>query len=405
MSRNSSHRSARSEALPRGLLVLQASVIAALASLSSAQSKVAAGPTPWNGDNINEDALFTSDAVLGGTWTASVSIGHYHGLGGPIKLSLRAATINGPNFSSPIGGRLTEILIGGPFYASIFGLHNGVTGIILPQAVPTDLSLLCVPWAAQATTVGGGFADLSLAQSGVIGEIADSPPPPPPPSFVATMALDDYDCTPQGFTVECWVDTDVLGPGYDPRIVRASGPGALADEEIWELFACRLSACGGSGFIGFHIRDNGTSRQVLSTVSVHNTGCHHIAGTYDGNILRLYIDGALNGSLPAAGLDVTVGGGLFGAGIVMGDTTVNSNRYEGLLDDLRVWSVARSQVQIQAEMNTELGLVPGLVGYWKFNGDLEDSAGTNPLSTVGGSYSFSSGCLGQGLVIDQLDWP
>jgi len=42
-------------------------------------------------------------------------------------------------------------------------------GSFPPQPVPKDLAFLAVPWAAQATIVGGGFADLTTAVIGVSG--------------------------------------------------------------------------------------------------------------------------------------------------------------------------------------------------------------------------------------------
>ncbi|MFQ6041137.1 MAG: carboxypeptidase regulatory-like domain-containing protein [Candidatus Poribacteria bacterium] len=46
--------------------------------------------------------------------------------------------------------------------------------------------------------------------------------------------------------------------------------------------------------------------------------------------------------------------------------------FHGLIDDLRIWNVARTQEEIQATMYTELqGDEPGLVAYYRFN-TLED---------------------------------
>lgn len=43
-------------------------------------------------------------------------------------------------------------------------------------------------------------------------------------------------------------------------------------------------------------------------------------------------------------------------------------RYNGAMDDLRIWNVARTHTEINDNMNIELtGSEPGLIGYWKFN--------------------------------------
>ncbi len=80
-----------------------------------------------------------------------------------------SSTVNGPNFASPFGSRLTEVLIAGPSLATIAGSHDGATGDIAPLFIPYSTALLGVSWAAQYLVVGGGFGDLSQAVHGVIG--------------------------------------------------------------------------------------------------------------------------------------------------------------------------------------------------------------------------------------------
>ena len=124
--------------------------------------------TVFSGDGINADTIAPMDAVIGSSWSAPLTIGHPHGTGGPLSLTVRSTTRNGSNFPSPIGGRLTEILVAGPFLARIAGSHDSLTGDIPPQSIPNQVSLLGVPWAAQYTVVGGSFADLSQAVYGIV---------------------------------------------------------------------------------------------------------------------------------------------------------------------------------------------------------------------------------------------
>ena len=66
------------------------------------------------------------------------------------------------------------------------------------------------------------------------------------------------------------------------------------------------------------------------------------------------------------------------------------------MDETRIWNVARSQAQIQASMNSELGIPPtGLVGRWAMNegtgtASTADSAGTN-LGTMVASPTWVAG--------------
>jgi hypothetical protein len=139
------------------------------ASYGTATWEKKATAVPWFGDGINGDFLFASNALLGSHWNANVNIGHFHGSGGPLTLKVRTNPINGPNFNSPLGGLLTEVLIGGPALATIVGSHNGFSGGFPPQPIPFNPALLCANWACQATVVGGGFADLSTAVAGSVG--------------------------------------------------------------------------------------------------------------------------------------------------------------------------------------------------------------------------------------------
>ena len=64
-----------------------------------------------------------------------------------------------------------------------------------------------------------------------------------------------------------------------------------------------------------------------------------------------------------------------------------AGQYDGGLDEVRLWNVARTASAIQATMNTELaGTEAGLVAYWRFNEGLgtsvaDDSPG-NPRPTL-----------------------
>ncbi len=123
----------------------------------------------FSGDGINADTIAPVNAVLGSSWSAPLTIGHPHGTGGPLSLRVRTTPVNGPNFTSPMGGRPTEILVSGAFLATASGSHDGTTGDIAPLLIPSSSSLVGISWAAQYTVVGGGFADLSQAAFGVIG--------------------------------------------------------------------------------------------------------------------------------------------------------------------------------------------------------------------------------------------
>ena len=140
----------------------------ACAYLGSSRGLSVSFADSYSGDGINADTIAPQNAALGSTWSAPLTIGHAHGASGPLSLKIRSSTVNGPNFPSPVGGRLTEVLIGGALLASFTGTHNGVSGDVPLQSVPNQVSLVGLSWAAQYTVAGGGFVDLSQAVEGVV---------------------------------------------------------------------------------------------------------------------------------------------------------------------------------------------------------------------------------------------
>ncbi len=120
------------------------------------------------GDSINLDLIVPVNAIVGSSWSAPLRIRHPHGSGGATSLMVRSQVFNGPNFTSPHGGRLTEFLVTGPFLATISGTHGGEAGNIPTQLIPNQAALIGIPWAAQYVVVGGGFGDLSQAVFGIV---------------------------------------------------------------------------------------------------------------------------------------------------------------------------------------------------------------------------------------------
>jgi hypothetical protein len=111
---------------------------------------VSATSATYSGDGINADTIAPVSAVLGSSWSAPLTLGHPHGTSGPLALMVRSVAINGPNLASPIGGRPTELLIGGPLLFTLRGSHDGASGDVPPQSIPAQFSLVGASWAAQS---------------------------------------------------------------------------------------------------------------------------------------------------------------------------------------------------------------------------------------------------------------
>jgi hypothetical protein len=73
----------------------------------------------------------------------------------------------------------------------------------------------------------------------------------------------------------------------------------------------------------------------------------HVAATYDGSTLRVYVNGGLQGSKAVSGPIQTSGGPLR-----LGGNSVWGEWFAGLIDDVRVYNRALGAAEILADMGT-----------------------------------------------------
>ncbi len=104
-----------------------------------------------------------------------------------------------------------------------------------------------------------------------------------------------------------------------------------------------------------------------------NGQCYHLAFTYDGTKLDYYVNGCLASSTPHTGNLITNN-----LQTAIGDqSNCLCESWLGYIDEVRIWNVARTQAQIQANM-TDLPnptTQPGLLAYYKFDGNFLNAQG------------------------------
>lgn len=91
------------------------------------------------------------------------------------------------------------------------------------------------------------------------------------------------------------------------------------------------------------------------------TDWHHVATTYNGKTLLLYVDGELKGSLTDSLIVDSIP-------VYIGSTSVDQGYYEGLLDEVIIYNRQLSQTEIKRQMNKSISSrVEGLISYWKMD--------------------------------------
>jgi hypothetical protein len=139
-----------------------------------------------------------------------------------------------------------------------------------------------------------------------------------------------------------------------------------------------------------------TGGRLSYTPPVSITGSwQHFAfvASQSGNTMRIYRNGVLEAqkagmrAFSRGAFDLRLGS--LGGG----------NFFNGRLDEVRIWSVARSAAEIAAKYNTTLvGNEPGLVAYWRCDEgtgtSLDDLAGANNGALVGASWAANTMCAG-----------
>ncbi|MCB9230998.1 MAG: T9SS type A sorting domain-containing protein [Bacteroidia bacterium] len=135
--------------------------------------------------------------------------------------------------------------------------------------------------------------------------------------------------------------------------------------------------------IRLEVQGNG----VNGTIAVTDGNWHHVAAVYDPNAtlkVSLYVDGMLD---IAGNLTVPVNTQA-SVNLQIGKRVDGARFFDGLIDEVRVWNVARTQNQIIASKNNELCPIPaGLVAYYRFNQGVAggNNAGQTTLTDLSGN--------------------
>ncbi len=209
----------------------------------------------------------------------------------------------------------------------------------------------------------------SRALSGAEITVLATIPPPPMPTFAtdgAGKALDfdgsnDYvNCGNSSsvnitgaITMEAWIRPDVLATqSIIKKNTAASG---------YELSLSQPN----NGRVFVRLNGSATYRIDSSTLYPRDGQTWmHVAATYDGSTIKLYVNGVLEGSITGPSSIVSNTNNL----LIGADPIDFSKPFNGCIDEARLWNIARTQQQIREFMCRKLtGSETGLVGYWRMD--------------------------------------
>ena len=188
------------------------------------------------------------------------------------------------------------------------------------------------------------------------------------------------------FTLEAWIYRTGAGATASsgsggitavPLITKGRGE-ADGDNRDMNYF---FGICGSTLCADFEDMATGGNHPITGVATLANNTWYHVAATYDGTTWRLY----LNGNLDKTETENATPryDSLQHAGLATAMTSIGaaSGYFAGIIDEARIWNVARDQAAIQASMNSELASGTGLVGRWGLN----DGSGTTASNSIAGS--------------------
>ena len=171
------------------------------------------------------------------------------------------------------------------------------------------------------------------------------------------------------FTIEAWIYHTSL-PSSIQRYV------SIAPEVI-VLCHDGANGNGGNEQLHFYIKKSDGSLYSLRVDNALSLNLWtHIAGTYDGTDMMLYLNGELVSSQSPAG-------GLFSPN---GDIRFShpTETHHGKMDEITLWDYVRSIEEIREDMHRTLqGRETGLLNYWQFN----EEQGTNARDIISGHHA------------------
>jgi len=174
------------------------------------------------------------------------------------------------------------------------------------------------------------------------------------------------------FTLEAWVKPDTTG-AWRPAVTKETN-----DSIAYQLYAAgenrEPEAYVGHGSSTF---STATAEEVLTEDS-----WSHLALSYDGSDLRLYVNGELEATEPSASAQDSTGP------LMLGGTEVLDEYFDGILDEVRLYNRALTETEVEVDLATAIQTPPAEpVAVYSF----DEGEGRTTADSVGGHSGTISG--------------
>jgi hypothetical protein len=176
-------------------------------------------------------------------------------------------------------------------------------------------------------------------------------------------------------------------PGFYAYILSKGGGPTAATNASYAFYT------GGTGGLYFYVTATGNQSYLSPTpvnAAIWDGAWHHIAGTYDGSVVRLFVDGTEvgTGTAAVAAINYATPSGNLAIG-ALHPTVPLSYNFNGDIDEVRVWNRVLTQAEIQARANrgSFTGSWSGMYSFGNMSATLTQSG-----SGVSGTVTDSTGC-------------
>ncbi len=254
--------------------------------------------------------------------------------------------------------------------------HTGSnpSGWVVPISIPVNGAYSARYIKYEGTNPGAWCAWVGIAEFQVLESIPD----------------------PTNITVDAWVKPASYQLGAS--IINKRTIGNVGGFTLEDMFD-------GTGRINFFVWVSGDWRYATSNVALPLNVWTHVAGTYDGNVIKVYFNGQEVGNASFAGTITPVA-----ADLQIGRNIVSGATWNGLIDEVEVFDRALSVSEIAAIYNAGSAgkcrsCTPppsDLVAWWRAEDNAFDSFDGNHGTMTNGA-TFANGKIGRAFSFDGID--